>query len=92
MICILITSTSNTMQYFDRIALKYVETKDDELRHARQKREAEGESEDTSHVTSILESFFESGLEDKDIVGLVNDTLMGGIDTVLHCITLRVSV
>ncbi|KAK8383651.1 hypothetical protein O3P69_015840 [Scylla paramamosain] len=65
-----------------RIALKYVETKDDELRHARQKKKAEGESEpDTKHVTSILESFFESGLEDKDIVGLVSDTLMGGIDT-----------
>lgn len=81
------------ISHFDRIALKYVEAKDDELRHARQRREAEGESEaDTNHVTSILESFFESGLEDKDIVGLVSDTLMGGIDTVLHCIILHTYV
>lgn len=77
-----------------RIALKYVESKDDELRHARQEREAAGKEEpEEKGSSSILESFFESGLEDKDIVGLVIDLLLGGIDTgaytltyVLHCL------
>ena len=59
-----------------------METKDDELRHARQQREAEGRTDDEKHTVSVLESFFESGLEDKDIVGLVSDTLLAGIDTV----------
>ncbi|KAG0718437.1 Cytochrome P450 302a1, mitochondrial [Chionoecetes opilio] len=77
-----------------RIALKYVEAKDDEVRH-RQQREKEGEVEGTErkHTKSVLESFFESGLEDRDIVGLVSDTLLAGIDTgaytlsyVLYCL------
>lgn len=71
-----------------RIALKYVEAKDEELRHARQEREAKGEAEsDGKHTTSILESFFESGLEDRDIVGLVIDTFLAGIDTGAYALT-----
>lgn len=66
-----------------RIALKYVESKDDELRHARQERAAAGKEEpEGKGSASILESFFESGLEDKDIVGLVIDMFLAGVDTV----------
>lgn len=67
-----------------RTALKYVEKKD-ELRHACQKREAAGKKgPEEKGSNSILESFFESGLETKDIVGLVVDILMAGIDTVQY--------
>lgn len=62
-----------------------MESKDDELRHARQERDAIGKEEpEDKGSTSILESFFESGLEDKDIVGLVSDMFLAGIDTVMQ--------
>lgn len=81
-LCILITNT-----YFPhyRTALKYIERKDDELRHARQEREAAGKEEpEEKGSTSILESFFETGLEDKDIVALVVDTFHAGVETVQY--------
>ncbi|XP_042223672.1 cytochrome P450 302a1, mitochondrial-like [Homarus americanus] len=64
-----------------RIALKYVEAKEEELRKRVDRRER-GVDEDNDRPLSVLEYFIlESGLDKKDILGVVCDTLLAGIDT-----------
>ncbi|KAG7167935.1 Cytochrome P450 302a1-like [Homarus americanus] len=75
-----IIHTDNGLQLW-RIALKYVEAKEEELRKRVDRRER-GVDEDNDRPLSVLEYFIlESGLDKKDILGVVCDTLLAGIDT-----------
>lgn len=65
----------------NRIALKYIKAKEEELKVLEE--DVTGH-EDSGQSQSVLEYFIlESGLDKKDILGVVCDTLLAGIDTVI---------
>lgn len=67
---------------FYRIAIKYIEAKEKELKGHPAKSEKTS-SKEAQEPLSVLEYFLlESGLDKKDIVGIICDTLLAGIDTV----------
>lgn len=58
--------------------MKYVKAKEEELQERSEK-----EAEDAIRANSVLEYFLlESGMDKKDIVGVVCDILLAGVDTV----------
>ncbi|XP_045592515.1 cytochrome P450 302a1, mitochondrial [Procambarus clarkii] len=64
-----------------RIAIKYIEAKEKELKGHPAKSEKTS-SKEAQEPLSVLEYFLlESGLDKKDIVGIICDTLLAGIDT-----------
>nr|XP_053629407.1 cytochrome P450 302a1, mitochondrial-like isoform X1 [Cherax quadricarinatus] len=64
-----------------RIALKYIEAKEEEMKEHFANQEKTS-SDDSQQPLSVLEHFLlESDLDKKDIVGIICDTLLAGIDT-----------
>lgn len=64
-----------------RIGLKYIKAKEEELKKVLEE-DATTRLEERGQSLTVLEYFIlESGLDKKDIVGIVCDTLLAGIDT-----------
>lgn len=76
-----------TFYIVNRTSLKYVEAKEKELKekaasHNNNKDEANNE-EDNEPVTVLEHFLMKSGMDKKDIVSVVCDTLLAGADTVM---------